>query len=222
MPSSYDMTRLRNPYLVHPSKRKARWRMTRPKNFLGPNVRSYFGSRNPEELRDIQELGIIPLVAAAAAPAIGAIGKSIGSLFKGKKKHHAAPDDKDKDKDKDKDAGGPQLAAVPVDVKADALAALHAYQQGNEADAKKHSDLVKKLAAVVKPTVDKMHADVKHAALKKQVTTEHNKIMKDEQRWADNAAAHVAILQKFDELQSSLTGSNEETKRIFKIFGINA
>jgi fructose-1,6-bisphosphatase len=106
-------------------------------------------------------------------------------------------------------------------VKVEALAALNSYKKSNESDKQKEAELVKKLAAVVKPAVDKIHADVKQQALKTQVTHEHNKLVQDSARWDANEAAHKLIMQKFDQLEAALTNSNAATKKVFKIYGIN-
>jgi hypothetical protein len=80
---------------------------------------------------------------------------------------------------------------------------------------------VKKLAAVVQPAVKKMQADVEQTALKQKVTAEHNRKVKEEERWKSNELAHQQIMAKFDALEKSLIGSGEKTKRIFRIYGIN-
>lgn len=185
--------------------------------------------KNPDQ----PELGIVPLIAAAAAPAVGGIVKGIGGLFKKKKKAGPAPAAKPEasragsvSKSASKSASAPVvasgLAAVSTDVKQDALAALKSYQKGNQASAAKQAALVKKLAAVVKPQVEAMKAQVNKQALKQQVTSEHNKLVKNDERWAANEAAHKAIMQKFDQLEAALTASNATTKRVFKIYGVNA
>jgi len=180
---------------------------------------AYRVKKNPEP-----ELGIVPLIAAAAAPAVGGIVKGIGGLFK--KKHKgggpapaAASEHHDSGATEHHEAAG--LVGVPTDVKQDALAALKSYQKENHANAAKQAALVKKLAKVVKPQVDAMKAQVAKQALKQQVTSEHNKLVKEDERWAANDAAHKAILSKFDELESALLGSNKNTQRVFKIYGIN-
>lgn len=191
---------------------------------------SAYRFKNPHE-----ELGFVPL-ALAAAPAVGGIVKGIGGLFKKKKK--AAPAAPPKPEaaragsvSKSKSAGGPimssapqvaGLAAVPTDVKLDALAALKSYQKTNQASAAKQAALVKKLAKVVQPQVAAMKAQVAKQALKQQVTSEHNKIVKSDERWARNDEAHKAIMAKFDQLESALKASHGTTQRVFKIYGVNA
>lgn len=189
---------------------------------------SAYKFKNPDEL------GFVPL-ALAAAPAIGGIAKGIGGLFKKKKKAAPAPKAEaaragSVSKSKAASSGGenhaaPQvagLAAVPSDVKLDALAALKSYQKTNQASAAKQAALVKKLAKVVQPQVAAMKAQVAKQALKQQVTSEHNKLVKNDERWAANEAAHKAIMAKFDQLEAALLGSNATTKRVFKIYGVNA
>jgi hypothetical protein len=196
---------------------------------------SAYRFKNPSQ---DDELGFVPL-ALAAAPAIGGIAKGIGGLFKKKKKAAPAPAPKaagparagSVSKSKAASSGtashaaAPQvagLAAVPADVKMDALAALKSYQKTNQASAAKQAALVKKLAKVVQPQVAAMKAQVAQQALKQQVTSEHNKIVKNDERWAANDAAHKAIMAKFDQLEAALLGSNATTKRVFKIYGVNA
>jgi hypothetical protein len=190
-----------------------------------------------------EELGFLPLL--AAAPAVlgtagkigGGIIKGIGSIFGGKKKKKPAapppPPAAAAAKSASSSGGSPTktrstqlsagLAAGPSkDVKAEALAALKTYQQGNKAAEQSHAELVKKLAAVVKPSADKMLAEVKQAALQKKVTNEHNRKVREEERWKANELAHQQIMAKFDALEASLRGSHEATKRVFKIYGVHA
>jgi hypothetical protein len=188
-----------------------------------------------------EELGFLPLIAAApavlgtAGKMAGGIVKGIGSLFGGKKKKKkaappppapvAAPAKESgassKRSNKDTALSSGLSAGVSKDVKAEALAALKTYQQTNKADAQNHAELVKKLAAVVQPSVKKMQADVERAALQKKVTSEHNRKVKEEERWKANELAHIQIMAKFDALEKSLLGSHDKTKRVFKIYGVN-
>lgn len=183
------------------------------------------------------ELGFVPLLAAAPAAigAVGGIAKGIGGLFKKKKK--AAPaqpvkqdvsragsvsKSKASSSRQSAPAVGAGLMSVPTDVKQDALAALQSYQKTNQASTAKQAALVKKLAAVVAPQVKAMKAQIANQALKSKVTQEHKKLVKNDERWAANDAAHKAIMAKFDQLEAALQGSNQSTKRVFKIYGINA
>jgi hypothetical protein len=189
-----------------------------------------------------EELGFLPLLAAApsviggAGKVAGGLVKGIGSLF-GKKKKKAAPAptaakasaaSSGASSARSSGAGSvasPQvsasLAGVDKDIKAEALAALQSYQKSNRSDKQRHAELVKKLAGVVKPAIDKIQADVKTQALKTQVTSEHNKLVQDKERWDANDAAHRAIMAKFDQLEAALTGSAERNRRVFRIYGIN-
>ena len=198
------------------------------------------GYRINPEVHD--ELGFVPLL--AAAPAVlgtagkigGGIIKGIGSIFGGKKKKKPAPPPAPPPAaaaaSSGASAGGTKAKASKTtqlsaslgpskDVKAEALAALKTYQQGNKATEQTHAALVKKLAAVVKPGVAKMQADVEQAALKQKVTAEHNRKVKEEERWKANEQAHAQIMAKFAQLESALKGSNESTKRVFKIYGVH-
>jgi hypothetical protein len=200
------------------------------------------GYRINPEVHD--ELGFVPLL--AAAPAVlgtagkigGGIIKGIGSIFgKKKKKKPAAPPPPaaaaaSSGASAGSGGGGTKAKASKTtqlsaslgpskDVKAEALAALKTYQQGNKATEQTHAALVKKLAAVVKPGVAKMQADVEQAALKQKVTAEHNRKVKEEERWKANEQAHAQIMAKFAQLESALKGSNESTKRVFKIYGVH-
>lgn len=194
---------------------------------------SAYRFKNPDEL------GFLPLLAAAPAAvgAAGSIAKGIGGLFKKKKKGGPAPAPKtsgaaragsvSRKASSSKSSGSAPvvvsagLESVPVNVKAEALAALKSYQKENRADTNKQNALVKKLAAVVQPQVKAMKAQVAKQALKQQVTAEHNKLVKNDERWAANERAHKAIMAKFDELEAALKGSNATTKRVFKIYGVN-
>jgi flagellar biosynthesis GTPase FlhF len=159
----------------------------------------------------------------------GGIVKGIGSIFGKKKKKKpaapAAPVAASKSESSGKSKGkSSQLSSgltSKADVKAEALAALKSYQETNKATAQTHQDLVKKLAAVVQPSVAKMQADVAQAALQKKVTSEHNRKVKEEERWKANELAHLQIMSKFDALEKSLLGSHDTTKRVFKIYGVN-
>lgn len=188
-----------------------------------------------------EELGFLPLLAAApsvvgsAGKLAGGLVKGIGGLFGGKKKKKAAPAPtptakpaaaaasarSSASKAASASAKTPALAGIPTDVKADALAALKTYQQAGKADKQNHAELVQKLSSIVKPAIDKMQADVKQAALQREVTNEHNRLVKEDQRWKDNERSHAQIMAKFDALEKSLLGSNAQTKRIFKIYGVN-
>lgn len=197
------------------------------------------GYRINPELHD--ELGFLPLLAAApsviggAGKLAGGLVKGIGSIFGGKKKKKPAPPPPPPAAAKSGEAksapmrSSGQLSGIPIkaaapakDVKAEALAALKSYQQSNKATAQTHQDLVKKLSAVVQPAVKKMQADVEQAALKQKVTAEHNRKVKEEERWKANELSHQQIMAKFDALEKSLLGSNNTTKRVFKIYGVNA
>ncbi len=197
-----------------------------------------------------EELGIVPLIAAAApavlgtaTKAVGGIVKGIGGLFKKKKKapppapptpspakagspampasHKASKVTATvKASKKKKSSGHSALAGVPTDVKADVLASLQQYQNASDSDKKTHAELVTKLAEVVKPAVDKMKSDVAQANLSRQVTSEHNALMKEQERWDANDRNHKAILDKISQLETALLGSNAQTKRVFKIYGI--
>ncbi len=183
-----------------------------------------------------EELGFLPLLAAAPS-VIGGAGKLLGGIFGGKKKKKPAPPPPAPvaatTSSKSNGAAGTaksrlsgSLSGIPApkttkDVKEEALAALNLYKKTNESTKQKDAELVEKLAAVVKPAVAKIQADVQTQALKTQVTQEHNKIMQDRARWEANDAAHAAILKKFDQLESALLGSNAATKKVFKIYGIN-
>lgn len=191
-----------------------------------------------------EELGFLPLIAAApavlgtAGKMAGGIVKGIGSLFGGKKKKKPAPPPPPaaakpatttsrSSSSSHGSAPSTQLsaglsAAASKDVKADALAALKAYQQEGKATAQTHQDLVKKLAAVVQPSVAKMQADVAMSALKTKVTAEHKRKVQEEERWKNNELSHQMIMDKFAALEKSLLGSNDSTKRVFKIYGVNA
>lgn len=188
-----------------------------------------------------EELGFLPLIAAApavlgtAGKLAGGLVKGIGSLFGGKKKKKAAPptpppapvaakpasSGSTSSKARSSQLAGMPAAAKPADVKKEALAALKTYQQEGKATAQTHQDLVKKLAAVVQPSVAKMQADVAQTALKQKVTAEHNRKVKEEERWKNNELSHQQIMAKFEALEKSLLGSNDKTKRVFRIYGVN-
>ena len=146
------------------------------------------------------ELGIVPLImgAAAAAPAVG---KLVGGLFKKKKKKAtpapaasaakpvASKAEKSSKPKKAKSAAPAAKAAlsdVPVNVKQDVLASLKQFQTQATSDKAKHEELVGKLAQVVVPDMSKVIAAVKDAAESRKVTSQHNRLMKDDKRWEEN------------------------------------
>jgi hypothetical protein len=176
-------------------------------------------------------LGFVPL-ALAAAPAVGGIIKGIGSIFGGKKKKKAPPPPKPAAARAVSKSPGPTakpaaapataLAGVPVDVKADVLASLLQYRNASDASKQSQEDLVKNLTKLIQPALAKVEASVQTAALSRKVNDQHNKILKTNARWEGNQRALSNIEKKLAALEASINGSHANTKRVFKIYGVNA
>ena len=184
-----------------------------------------------------EELGFIPLVmgAAAAAPAIG---KALGGLFKKKKKKAAPPKPAAKKATSKASTSASaakkttastavaakpasSLADVPATVKSDVLASLKQFATQAKSDKSVHEDLVAKLATVVVPDLSKVASAVKDAALSRQVTSQHNRLMKDDKRWSDNMARQDEIIKKMAQLESALLNNSSKANRIFQIYGVH-
>jgi len=173
--------------------------------------------------------------AAAAAPAIG---KALGGLFKKKKKKAPPKPAAKKATSKASTsssaakkttpaastaaAAKSALADVPATVKSDVLASLKQFSTMAKSDKSVHEDLVAKLATVVVPDLSKVAAAVKDAALSRQVTSQHNKLMKDDKRWTDNMARQDEIIKKMGQLESALLNNSSKANRIFQIYGVHA
>jgi len=174
------------------------------------------------------ELGFIPL-ALAAAPAVGGIVKGIGSLFSKKKKKAAPAPAKpaaaravSKSSNSAAKPTATPLAGVPVDVKADVLASLLQYRNASDASKQGQEDLVKNLTKLIQPALAKVEASVQTAALSRKVNDQHNKILKSNARWENSQRALTGIEKKLASLEASINGSHAATKRVFKIYGVNA
>jgi hypothetical protein len=188
------------------------------------------------------ELGIVPLImgAAAAAPAVG---KLVGGLFKKKKKKAPPPKPaapaaakssvskssaakkKAAPKTAASTASAPAvqaaLAAVPATVKQDVLASLKQFQTQAKSDKAGHEELVGKLAQVVVPDLSKVISAVKDAAVSRQVTSQHNRLMKDDKRWEENQRRQDEIIKKMSQLESALLSNSSRANRIFQIYGVH-
>jgi len=193
------------------------------------------------------ELGIVPLVAAAAAPAAfkaaGKVGKALGGLFKKKKKKGApAPAPAPKPAGAAPSAIGVRAASSPSERQperhdkkpsakrkakgtakkqlstSDVVKALQTYKAQELAKKQANRDTLK---ATLGPTLNAITELTKKAAIQKQATNEHNRRMLEANRWLKVDQQHEQILAKIGQLEKALYADKANKARIFSIYGVH-
>jgi hypothetical protein len=184
------------------------------------------------------ELGFVPLALAAAPMAgklVGGVGKALGGLFGKKKKKKgpapaASPATAGSPKvGKSSNAKGKARASTVIATsdkkgltKADLSKALNDYHAQRQASKQSKAELANKLKGTMAPQIAAISKLASEAALRSQVTSEHNKRVKDAANWENTQRGQTAILAKIDQLEKSLNAKNARNKRIFEIFGVHA
>ncbi len=193
------------------------------------------------------ELGFIPLALAAAPVAgklVGGVGKALGGLFKKKKKKAApapAAGSKASASTSATRAGSPSVHAgskgrkkakkpttivatsdKPTLTKADLAAALSDYHKARQTTKQARSELAAQLKSTVAPQIATISKLAKEADLRAQVTSEHNRRMKESARWDASTEAHKKIIAKIDQLEKSLLADRARKLRAFDIYGVHA
>ena len=167
------------------------------------------------------EMGIAPLIAAAAPMAIDMAKNLLGGLMGGKKggAAPAAPAAPSGGGALDIEAirGVVQslLATLPPSIKSDLRSVLREVQ----ATSSNREELARNIQSAVEPQLATAIAALQQATIQREATSEHNRLVKDDERWEGNKRVNTLILSKILELSAKLEQYNQGNNRRMAAYG---
>jgi hypothetical protein len=171
------------------------------------------------------ELGIAPLVAMAAPAVMGMAQNLLGGLLGGGKSKAApaaapaasAPaSDNGVNLEAIRGVVQSLLAQLPPSIKADLRTTLQEIQASQST----REDLARNIKAAVEPQLAAAIAGLQQAAIQREATSEHNRLVKEDERWEGNKRVNTLILSKILELSMKLDEYNKKNTRARAAMGL--
>lgn len=158
------------------------------------------------------ELGIAPLLAAAAPMAMDIAGNLLGGIMGGGKKAAApaaAAASPGVDIGAIRDVVSTLLSTLPPNIKADMRSVL----QEAQASSVNREELARNIQSAVQPQLAAAIQALQTASIQREATSEHNRLVKEDERWEGNKRVSTVILTKILELSNKLDHYNQTTNR---------
>jgi hypothetical protein len=114
-----------------------------------------------------------------------------------------------------------QVSNMPEDVKAIVIEALNNFRDQITADKADYNALIAQLSEKFAPNLKAIADQVEVASLQRQATSEHNALVKSDDRWSQNARNQQAIVDKLAELVQSLRVTSGISKKVFEAYGVH-
>lgn len=114
-----------------------------------------------------------------------------------------------------------QVANMSDDVKTVIIEALNNFRNQINADKADYNALISQLSEKFAPNLKAISEQVEVAALQRQATSEHNSLMKADERWLQNSKNQQAIADKLSELVKTLRITSGINKKVWEIYGVH-
>lgn len=115
----------------------------------------------------------------------------------------------------------PAVSSIGSDAKSEIIAALQTFARQPEKSKDDLDALVTQLSDKFAPQLKNIFSQLEVAQLQRQATTEHNMLVKSDERWLKNNQNQQAILDKLAELVKVLTANSAMSRRIYAVYGIH-
>jgi hypothetical protein len=112
-------------------------------------------------------------------------------------------------------------AALSPDVKSIIIEALREFQNQNQATKADYDSLITKLTEKFAPNLKAISEQVEMQALIRQATSEHNALVKSDERWTKNNQNQQAIFDKMAELIKTIQANDAVSRRVYAVYGVH-
>lgn len=114
-----------------------------------------------------------------------------------------------------------QVSGMSDDVKAVIIEALNNFRDQINADKADYNALIAQLSEKFAPNLKAIADQVEVASLQRQATSEHNALVKSDDRWSQNSRNQQAIVDKLAELVQSLRVTSGVSKKVWEAYGVH-
>ena len=113
------------------------------------------------------------------------------------------------------------VSSISANDKCNIIDALNNFSRAQSATKADYEGLIATLADKFSPALSQIANQVELQVLQREATSDHNSMMKADERWQQNQDSHQAIMDKLAELIKVMMANNSVSQLVYKVYGVH-
>lgn len=113
------------------------------------------------------------------------------------------------------------VSSIPASDKCNIIDALNNFSRAQSATKADYEGLIATLADKFSPALAQIANQVELQVLQREATSEHNSMMKADERWQQNQDSHQAIMNKLAEIIKVMMANDSVHNLVYKVYGVH-
>lgn len=114
-----------------------------------------------------------------------------------------------------------EIAGIPPNIKSIIIEALNEFRNSDTATKADYAKLVTELSERFAPNLQGIAQQIEVAALQRQATSEHNALVKSDERWLNNNKNQQLIIDKLAELVKVIKANGSLQRKVYEVYGVH-